>query len=137
MPRGDTEFLNVDLDVESREPLGLLANALPLTVMFSARLRGKYVMSLEGSWPTVPLDQTLRRLAKMISSLSGDARHLWERASKRSFNIGFACGSRRAPPFSIRSATIEAIAALGGSVEVTLYPYDNSPRPTRKRSASR
>jgi len=134
MPRGAPEFLNVDLDLESPEPLGRLADALPLTVMFSTRMRGKYVMSLEGSWPTVPLDQTLRRLAKMISSLSGKARRLWHRASKRSFNIGFACGSRRAPPFAINSTTVKAIAALGGSVEVTLYPYDGgSPRRRGKR----
>src|SRR5438309_7000210 len=135
MRRGDAEFLNVDLDLESREPLGRLADALRLTVMFSTRMRGQYVMSLEGSWPTASLDQTLRRLAKMISSLSGDARRLWQRASKRCFNIGFACGSRRPPPFSIRAATIEAVAALGGSIEVTLYPYDN-PNPRRVRSGN-
>jgi hypothetical protein len=137
MPRGDPEFLNVDLDVESREPLGRLTDTLPLTVMFSTRLRGKYVTSLEGSWPTVPLDQTLRRLTKLISSLSGEPRRLWQRASKRCFNIGFACGSRRVPSFSILSTTIEAIAAVGGSVEVTLYPYDEPTRRTARRSASR
>ena len=137
MPRGDPEFLNVDLDLESREPLGRLADALPLTVMFSTRMRGNYVMSLEGTWPALPLDGTLRRLAKTISSLSGDARRLWQRASKRSFNIGFACGSRRAPPFLIQSSTVEVIAALGGSIEVTLYPYDELKRPRPKRAKSR
>jgi len=127
MPRRNPEFLNVDLDLESREPLRRLAEALPLLiVMSSTRMRGKYVMSLEGAWPTLPLDGTLRRLAKMISSLSGDARRLWQQASKRSFNIGVACGSRCAPPFSISSTMVEAIAALGGSVEVTLYPYSEN-----------
>ena len=133
----DPEFLNVDLDLESREPLGRLVDALPsLIVMFSARMRGKYLMSVEGPWPTLPLDETLRRFAKLISSLSGENRRLWQRASKRCFNIGFACGSRRAAPFSIRSTTIDAIAAIGASVEVTLYPHDEANRRiTRRRKA--
>jgi hypothetical protein len=117
------EFLNVDLDVESREPLGELADALRLTVMFSTRMRGRYVMSLEGSWPSAALDQTLRRLTKAVSSLSGEPRRLWQRASKRCFNVGVACGSRRAPPFLIASNTIEVLAAVGGSIEMTLYPH--------------
>jgi hypothetical protein len=122
MPRGDPEFRNVDLDLESREPLGRLIDALPVIVLFPARMRGKYMLSLEDSGANLTLDQTLRRLAKMISSLSGEPRRLWRRATKRSFNIGFACGSRRAPPFSVQSATIQAVAAVGASVEVTLYP---------------
>lgn len=134
MPRADPEFLNVDIDLESPEPLGRLADALPFTVMFSTRMRGKYVMSLEGSWPPVSLDQTLRRLAKSIASLAGQPRRLWQRASKRCFNVGLACGSRRAPPFSIRSSTIESIAAIRGSVVITLYPYDE---PNAKRRKSR
>ena len=51
MPRADPEFLNVDIDLESPEPLGRLADALPFTVMFSTRMRGKYVMSLDHTCP--------------------------------------------------------------------------------------
>jgi len=132
MARGDPQFLNVDLDLESREPLGYLADALPVTVMFSARMRGRYVMTLEGSWPSLSLEHTPRRLTKMIASLSRERRRLWQRATKRSFNIGLACGSRRAPPFSISSPTLEAIGALRGSVEFTLYPYDENTERARR-----
>jgi hypothetical protein len=131
------QFLNVDLDIESRERLDRLADALDsLTVMFASRTRGKHVLSLEGPWAALSLDETLRRLAKLISSLSGEPRRLWHRASRRTFNIGLACGSRRAPPFPIRSSTIEAIAAIAGSIEVTLYPHDES-NPRNPRSPSR
>jgi len=122
MPRGVPRFLDVDVDVESREPLHRLADALPLVVLVTTRIRHKYVMSLEGTWPALSLDQTLRRLTKMISALSGEPLRLWRRASKRSFNIGIVCGSGRAPPFSIASATIEGVAAVGGGIELTLYP---------------
>jgi len=137
MARGDPEFLNVDLDLESREPLGRLADALSLTVMFSARIRGRYVMTLEGSWPTVSLEQTLRRLTKMISSLSGEPRRLWRRATKRSFNIGFACGSRRGPPFEITATMVKAASTCDGSIEITLYPYEKTASRAPRRSARR
>jgi hypothetical protein len=66
MPRGDPEFLTVDLDLESREPLGRLADALPsLIVMLNTKVDSKYVLSLELSRPGLILDQTFRRLAKM------------------------------------------------------------------------
>jgi hypothetical protein len=82
MPRGDPRFLNVDLDLESGEPLGRLK-------------------------------------------------------TKRCFNIGFASGSNRAPPFALRPATIQAVASLGASIEVTLYPYDEPDRrvPGRRPSS--
>jgi hypothetical protein len=132
MTRTPPRFLNVDLDLESRGPLDLLADALPsLTVMASFRVRRKYVLCLEGAWLSITPDQTLRRLTRAVASLSGEPRRLWKRASKRCFNIGFDCGDVRLPPFHIQSTTIEAVSKLGASVEITLYPAA-TPR-TRKR----
>jgi hypothetical protein len=139
MAQGDPAFLNVDLDLESREPLARLMDALPsLFVLLSTRMRGKYVVSLELSQPGLTLDQTIRRLAKMISSLSGQPRRLWQRATNRCFNIGFASGTARHPAFSIRSVTIQAVASLGASIGVTLYPYDKAygRAPKRRRHAA-
>jgi hypothetical protein len=132
MTRTRPRFLNVDLELESREPLELLADAMPsLTVLASFRVRRKYVLSLEGNWSSITPDQTLRRLTRAVASLSGEPRRLWERASKRCFNIGFDCGDQRLPPFHIQSTTIEAVSKLDASVEITLYPVEK-PR-TRKR----
>ena len=138
MPASEPVFLNVDLDVESREALGQFVDALPsLVVMFSARMRRRHVLSLELAVPGLSLDQTLRRFAKMISALSGKPRRLWQRATKRCFNIGFECGDRRAPPFVIPSAAVEAIAALGGSLAITLYPRERQRSVTRGPSGAR
>jgi hypothetical protein len=54
-----------------------------MVVMFSARMRGRYVLSLELGAPGLSLDQTLRRFARMISALSGKPRRLWQRAGER------------------------------------------------------
>ncbi len=129
MAAREPEFLNVDLDLESWDALGQFVDALPSkVVMFSARMRGRYVLSLELGTPGLSLDQTLRRFAKVISALSGKPRRLWQRATKRCFNIGFECGDRRAPPFLIQRRSVEAIAALGASVEITLYPQEKQKR---------
>jgi hypothetical protein len=134
MPASEPRFLNVDLDLESRDALGQLVDALPsLDVMVSARMRGRHVLSLELATPGLSLDQTVRRFAKEISALSGKPRRLWQRATKRCFNIGFECGDRRAPPFLIQRASVEAIAALGASLEITLYPRERQ----RRRSVTR
>jgi len=129
MARREPEFLNVDLDLESRDGLGQFVDALPsMVVMFNARMRGRYVLSLELGAHGLSLDQTLRRFAKVISALSGKPRRLWQRATKRCFNIGFECGDRPAPPFLIQRRSVEAIAALGATVEITLYPQEKQKR---------
>jgi hypothetical protein len=95
MSRGDPQFLNVDLDLESAEPLDGLADSSPsLIVMFSGRKRRKYFLSLELNLSGLTLDQTLMRWTKLISSLSGERLRIWQTASKRCFNIGFASGRR-------------------------------------------
>jgi hypothetical protein len=134
MPQRKPEFLNVDLDLESGSALGRLIDALPsMIVMFSARMRGKHVLSMELSVAGLSLDQTLRRMAKMISRLSGEPRQLWRRTTKRSFNIGLASGGHRGPAFAIQSPTIQAIASVGGSVEITVYPPAKQAGLTRSR----
>ena len=60
--------------------------------------------------------------------LSGEPRRLWQRASKRSFNIGFACGTEQAPSFAIESSSIRAFAEVDADVEITLYPFESRTR---------
>ena len=76
MTRREPKFLNVDLDVESREPLGRLADALPsLLVLFSGRVRGRHMLSMELSDPALLVDPTVRHMARTISRLSGVQAH--------------------------------------------------------------
>jgi hypothetical protein len=122
-------FLNVDVDVESREPLDGLVAALPsISVHLNARKGRKHYLSFAGPWfkndPTP--DEVLRRLTKAIGALRGEPRRLWKRASKREFNLGFEGGERQAA-FELPSKTIEAVARLGGSIGLTLYPLYRAP----------
>src|SRR5258707_15448585 len=108
-----------------------------MMVMFSARMRGKHVVSMELSDAGLSLDQTLRRMVKMISRLSGEPRQLWRRCMKRSFNIGLASGQHGGPAFAIQSAVVQAIASVGGSVEITVYPLAKQAGLTRSRMLRR
>ena len=129
MTRREPKFLNLDLDVESREPLGRLADALPsLLVLFSGRVRGRHMLSMELSDPALLVDPTVRHMARTISRLSGEPKRLWQRATKRCFNIGFACGTRHAPSFLIDASSIQAIAALDATLAIKLYPAENGKR---------
>jgi hypothetical protein len=99
-----------------------------MAVLRNLRIGRKYYLSFEGPWfkngPTP--DEVLRRLTKAIGVLRGEPRRLWERASKREFNLGFDGGERQAA-FELRSTTIEAVAKVGGSIGLTLYPLDKPP----------
>jgi|SRR4051812_5389024 hypothetical protein len=103
-----------------------------MAVLRNLRIGRKYHLSFEGPWfkndPTP--DEVLRRLTKAIGTLRGRPRRLWQRASKREFNLGFDGGERQAA-FELPSKIIEAVAKLGGSVVLTLYPpYE--PRPKKR-----
>ena len=123
-PRVPPRFLNVDVDVESRESLDDLVAAIPsMAVLRNQRIGRKYYLSFEGPWfkndPTP--DEVLHRLAKAIGSLRGEPRRLWRRALKREFNLGFDGGGEQVA-LEIHSTTVEAVARLGASLGLTLYP---------------
>jgi hypothetical protein len=124
-------FLNVDVDVESREPLDDLVAAMPsMAVLRNLRIGRKYYLSFEGPWfknaPTP--DEVLRRLTKAIGALRGEPRRLWRTALRREFNLGFDGGEDQIA-YEIPSNTVESVARLGGSIGLTLYPiYEPSPK---------
>jgi hypothetical protein len=123
-------FLNVDVIVESREPLDAFVAAMPsMAVLQNVRHGRKYFLAFEGPWfkngPTP--DEVLRRLTKAIAALRGEPRRLWREALKREFNLGFDGGDRQAT-FELPSKTIDAVAKLDGSIGLTLYPLETLPR---------
>jgi hypothetical protein len=128
-PAVPPRFLNVDVDVESREPLdGLVAAMSSTSVHLNARKGRKHYLSFSAAWfknDATP-DEVLRRLTKAIGALRGEPRRLWRNALRREFNLGFDGGDRQAA-FELPSKTVEAVARLGGSIGLTLYPPDEPP----------
>jgi hypothetical protein len=133
-------FLNVDLEIRSRAKLDALVAAMSdaVFVLFSGSVgRSGWLLNLEfgGNCAATP-DAYLNALCNLIEHLPPAARRLWDRASKKCFDIGWeSIPADRASAFSIAPATLQRIAGLGATLAVTCYRRkDTAPRrkPTRR-----
>jgi hypothetical protein len=127
MERDDsiTHFLNVDLHIYSRSNLQPLVDAFGEKVidLQNERVRGLYWVVLEenlsrrGS-PTV--DRTIRRLCRLIRALTPAQRRLWNKATRRDFNVGIQ-SDVEGNTFQIEAETVKAAAAAGARIVITVY----------------
>ena len=129
-----THFLNVDLDLSSRWDLQPLLTALgQKVVVLHAEFDGKtYSAHLELSRITRSADATIRGFCALIQKLPAAPRARWNSARTRDFNIGVqAATTPHAFELPIEAKTLQAIAAVGARVLVTVYAA-RSPLPGRR-----
>jgi hypothetical protein len=126
---GSTHFLNVDLDIESREPLDALVAAFgtKVSVRFVGsigRRRCAYVSFSRSYGKTA--DQLTRALCALVARLPKPARRLWDRARTRRFDVGVEAGyTPRAHEIILEPRTVALVASVGGSILITTYaPYE-------------
>jgi hypothetical protein len=132
------EFLNVDLDVWSREDLTPLVEALEpgLFALHITRVGRGWRARFELSRQPKTADAAIRRLAAAVERLPAGQRARWRRARRREFNIGIqAAAEPHAGEFPIEAATVARVARLGGRLAVTLYapPAPRPPGSSRRR----
>lgn len=150
-------FITVDLLVWSKANLGEFARALEAkaSVLYAGKMNGKFLVSLEVSG-RAPED-TIRNFLNVVKPLRGRAKRLWQEAQERVFDVGFECGEKVAllyptkgskpgsgtlrqrgrvklVPYetSLTSALLREVAAVGGTIKVTIYP-PMKPAPLRRR----
>jgi hypothetical protein len=115
-------FLNVDLDVESSDDLTPLAKALEPTAFALERPPGR--ASFELNEPVSPQgpEPLILEFARLVNDLPPPVREIWNRASRRVFDIGLQ-SSRR--PFQethrLAPATLRAAADVDAEIAVTVY----------------
>ena len=147
-PRGP-HFINVDLDVWSREDLAPFADAVEArsVVLHVGRVRRRFLARIEaksGRAPTSP-ERTIWALLKVVDALPPAARRLWKRAESRVFNVGYESGEfvsllyerplgsgrwypkRAGAPAaacetSLSPELLHAVARVGGIIATTIYP---------------
>ena len=120
---GETEFLNVDVDVWSAASLQPLIAALgrSVSVHYVGREGRKYGAHFALTSPP-SADRAIRKLAKMIAGLRGEARRSWTGARRRVFNIGLQAGTvPHSIEFQVSEAAVQAVARVGGEIVVTIY----------------
>ena len=119
-----TTFLNVDLDISSREDLASLAAALrpKLIALHVGRVGRTYRARLElGTQPRSP-DAAIRRLVAAVQRLSVRQRACWRRATTRDFNIGIQAAEKPNDiEFPVASATVALVGKVGGRIVITVY----------------
>src|SRR6187549_3078630 len=68
------------------------------------------------------MNKTLRGFCEVIEAFPPKGRALWDKATKRVFDIGFESGDRgRAMSLAIQPALLRRIAALGATIAITIY----------------
>ena len=127
MPRvEDAQFLNIDLDVRSRRSLAPLVAAWPWSyqpLIAEGRPHPRWLI-LHPQRPVQTAEAAAKELPKYIRSLRGDARRCWKHAHRRVFDIGIQAGGAGKAFEEVRltTATLRYIAAVGASVQETVYP---------------
>ncbi|MCC6361751.1 MAG: hypothetical protein IT450_23700 [Phycisphaerales bacterium] len=133
---GEIWYLNTDLDMRSHDDLTPIAESFREHGLFSLTLeRGN-----DGTWfACFELDGsdesrrepavTIEGLLRAIESLSQPLRAVWDRCTLREFNIGYDCGvTPWAFNQNLSNSLLTRIAAVGGSLRITLYPDVEDPR---------
>lgn len=119
-----TLFLNVDLELVSREALAPLVDALApaLHALHVGRVGARHHASLELlGQPRTP-DAAIRRMVAAVQRLPRAPRDRWRRATRRDFNVGIqAAAAPRAREFALDAETVALVARVGGRIVITVY----------------
>jgi hypothetical protein len=134
----ETEFLNVDLEVFSRENLAAFVKGLgkAVFVLHEGRWGRSYAACLEvgASGYQKNADFLIRRMVVLLKRMPPSARRLWNRATIKQFNVGIQAAFKpRGFELPIRAATLLDVARLGASIVVTVYAADLPGAETRVR----
>jgi hypothetical protein len=138
-------FLNVDLEIDSKSGLAPLAAAIEkdLCVLYSGKFASRHRLNLESHRFQIHGDKRRRpeniigNLCSVIERLAPAERRLWDSARKV-FDLGFdLVAGERVSCFTIEPQSILRIAELGGAVAATFYRYDERDTPGGSSPASR
>ena len=120
------QYLNTDLDLVCDTDPALLASELEsrgLWVHVTPGDDGQWYLLCEDSNDTEP-ESNINKFLDAVDSLSEEGRAIWERCSKREFNVGYDCGDE---PWSfnqgLSNETLRRMAACGSTFRLTLYPF--------------
>lgn len=120
-----TEFLNVDLDIQSAIDLTpLLAALKPVAFALHGAAHApvlRVTLELNEGNPR-SADDAIRKFSTALLALAPDERRLWDGASVRVFSIGIDAGTRpHSFTVGLQASTVQMVADLGASVECVVY----------------
>jgi len=118
----DLVFLNVDLDIESADDLTVLASAFAPLAYALERPTGRASFELNDPEMSKDPESVILEFVRRVNDLPRSAREVWDRASRRVFDIGVQSGRRPSQlTHRVSSHTLRAVADVGAAIAVTVY----------------
>ncbi len=120
-----SNFLNVDLEIESAANLDVLAAAMSkrVVVLYSgpASKPRRHLLSVASSRAHKDPDATIQALCAVVEGLSPAARRLW-RTARKQFDVGYELNpGERASHFTLHPDTLVRVTKLGAGLKATCY----------------
>ena len=122
-----TEFLNIDLDLESAEDISPIIAEFSDSVIILNREKENniYKVSLELSGIEGDPEYLFKQYISLINGLSSQAKKLWFGCTKREFDLGFECGYEpREIQNKLSSNILSSLSNLDASIVITVYPIE-------------
>ena len=123
----DIQFLNVDLEVESKHDIAQLVSDLEKSAMLLHYDKDdtRQFARIEANVEVTSPDQAINHLCELVESCSRNALKQWLSCTKRTFDIGFQSGKTpKCFNQALHADTLLRISALGAGMEITLYPIE-------------
>jgi hypothetical protein len=119
----ESEFLNIDLEIESKSNITCIINELGSRVIIlrNQEINGLYFVSLETIFSEG--NEIINEYLSLINGLKPKTRELWDNCTKREFNFGYRCSGKTSYSFqsNISEKSIHSLSKIGGSVAITIY----------------
>ena len=129
----ETRFLNVDLEVSSAAELDWLVEEFGEDVsnLYCGPAQGHFLATFEARPFSGDANTLIEHLCGLVEALADERRQVWDQAFLKIFDIGYEAGDEpRAYQSDLRPETIAAVARIGASLRITIYPASDSSRRT-------
>lgn len=123
----DIQFLNVDLEIESKQDIAQLVSDLSKSamVLHYDKDETRQLARIEANIDVTSPDSAINHLCELIESCSRNALKQWLSCTRRTFDIGFQSGQNpKCFNQALHADTLLRISAIGAGIEITLYPVE-------------
>ena len=128
-PTLETTYSNTDLDLKSSFPFDTLNQEFEKSCCILHYVQtdeGQFSSTIESTlYNQQHASEDILALLNVIHSLSPQARTELDMCFLRDFNIGFCCGDTWGYHHRLEPKLVKAIADVGCSISITLYPMRN------------
>ena len=118
----ETSFLNIDLDIESKEDLTPLMKCWKdeIVIFRLEKENGIWYCSIETS--EVSESDIINKYYQLVSNLNSDLKNIWYRALKRNFDFGYERNiTQKSFQTNISQEYVSKINEMHGSITITTY----------------